>query len=110
MSLDRKPGTIPEGRIGVYDRKRQLRGVVGPKATSVTAARFTGELGAKLTKVDGRPAWTLPQVSAAAVGMQQKNTGTNPAAASAVTMLPPQGQGSTQSRAASMRANKGSNR
>lgn len=81
---ERNQGKVPEGRIGVYDRNRNLRGHVGPKATSVTAARFHNELGATLSQSHG---WctcpqckTLAATSAAAVGMQQKNTGTNPAA------------------------------
>jgi hypothetical protein len=57
----RKPGTVPAGKIGVYDAKDQLRGVVGPKATSVTASRFTNKLGAKLTTRDGRTSWSFPK-------------------------------------------------
>lgn len=50
------PGQIPEGRIGVY-RGDTLMGHVGPKATAITASRFTKRHGAKLTTKDGRPAW-----------------------------------------------------
>jgi hypothetical protein len=58
----RKPGEVPEGKIGVLDRKGRLRGVVGPKATSVTAARFSGEHGATLRKdKDGRDSWSFPK-------------------------------------------------
>jgi len=57
----RKPGTVPPGRIGVYDRQDNLRGHLTPAATSVSAARFTGEHGAKLTKKDGRTTWTYPK-------------------------------------------------
>jgi hypothetical protein len=57
----RKPGEVPEGRIGVFDRNGHLRGHVGPKATSVTAARFTEQHGARLTKKDGRDSWTFPK-------------------------------------------------
>jgi hypothetical protein len=60
MSKQRKPGTVPPGRIGVYDGDGNLRGHVGPKATSVTAARFTNQHGAKLGKKDGRLAWLTP--------------------------------------------------
>jgi hypothetical protein len=58
----RKPGTVPPGRIAVLDRKGNLRGHVGPKATSVTASRFTGQPGAKLTKNKGeRDSWSFPK-------------------------------------------------
>jgi hypothetical protein len=56
----RKPGTVPPGRIAVLDRKGNLRGHVGPKATSVTASRFTGQPGAKLTKGE-RDSWSFPK-------------------------------------------------
>ena len=84
---ERKPGQIPEGRIGVYDAKKQLRGHVGPKASSVTCSRFHGQLGAKLGTVDGRLAWTLPQTSAA--GAAAEPTGTNPAAMQPPAPKPP---------------------
>ena len=60
----RKPGTVPPGKIGVYDSKNRLRGHVGPKATSVTAARFTGQAGAVLTKGKSkgeRDSWSFPK-------------------------------------------------
>ncbi len=60
MSKQRKPGTVPLGRIGVYDANGHLRGHVGSKATSVTAARFTEQHGAKLGKKNGRTAWLTP--------------------------------------------------
>jgi hypothetical protein len=60
MSKQRKPGTVPPGKIGVYDGDGNLRGHVGKQATSVTAARFTGKHGAKLGKKDGRLAWLTP--------------------------------------------------
>jgi hypothetical protein len=56
----RKPGTVPPGRIGVYDASGNLRGHVGRKATSVTAARFTERHSAVLGKKDGRAAWLTP--------------------------------------------------
>jgi hypothetical protein len=62
-----KPGVIAPNRIGVYDGKGRLRGQVGPRATAVTASRFTGQRGMKLGKVNGRDAWigpTLAEVSA----------------------------------------------
>jgi hypothetical protein len=60
----RKPGTVPPGKIGVYDRAGNLRGHVGNKATSVTAARFTGQAGATLTKGKSkgeRDSWSFPK-------------------------------------------------
>jgi len=57
---DRKPGEVPPNRIGVYDAAGHLRGHVGPKATSVTAARLTEQHGAKLGKKNGRTAWLSP--------------------------------------------------
>lgn len=66
MSKQRKPGSIPPGKLGVYDANDNLRGHVGPKATSVTAARFTGQFGATLGTKDGCDAWLTPaDVSAA---------------------------------------------
>jgi hypothetical protein len=52
-----KPGQVPPNRIGVYDHHGTLKGVCGPKATSVTAARFGVGHGAVLGRVGGRPAW-----------------------------------------------------
>lgn len=60
MSKQRKIGEVPKNRIGVYDANDHLRGHVGPKATSVTAARFTERHGAKLGKKNGRTAWLTP--------------------------------------------------
>jgi hypothetical protein len=61
MSEERKPGNVPPpNKLGVYDAKGHIRGHVGPKATSATAARFTGKHGAKLGKKDGRLAWLTP--------------------------------------------------
>jgi hypothetical protein len=60
---ERKPGTVPPGKFPVYDRAGNLRGHVGKKATSVTAARFTGQAGAKLTKGKNgeRTSWSFPK-------------------------------------------------
>ena len=55
-----EPGVVPESRIPIYDHKDRMRGHVGPKATSVTVARFTGQHGSKLGKRDGREAWISP--------------------------------------------------
>jgi hypothetical protein len=60
----RKPGTVPPGRIAVLDRAGNLRGHVGPHATSVTASRFTGQPGATLTKGKSkgeRDSWSFPK-------------------------------------------------
>jgi hypothetical protein len=56
----RKGGEVPPGRLGVFDAAGNLRGHVGPHATSVTAARFTNKHGAKLGTKDGRKAWLTP--------------------------------------------------
>ena len=60
-----KPGTIPDGKIGVFDEKGRCRGVMGTKAGLPTAARFLGHSNAKLGTVDGRDAWiaTAPSTS-----------------------------------------------
>ncbi len=57
MSKQRKPGTISPNRIGIYDRRGNLRGHVGRTATQATVARFIGHPNAKLGKVNGRTAW-----------------------------------------------------
>jgi hypothetical protein len=57
----RRPGAVPPGKVGVYDRENRLRGHVTKAATSVSAARFTGEHGAVLGKVKGRTSWTFPK-------------------------------------------------
>jgi hypothetical protein len=44
----------------VYDAQHRLRGVVGKKASSATAARFHGQLGSTLGVVAGRKAWIAP--------------------------------------------------
>ena len=58
---EREPGTVRESRIPIYDHKGQMRGHVGPNATSVTVARFINLQGAKLGKKDGRQAWLGPK-------------------------------------------------
>ena len=55
---------VPDGKVGVYDGKGRLRGLVGPKATAATAARFHGQLGRKLGTKDGKPAWIAPTLGA----------------------------------------------
>ena len=51
-----KPGTVPPGRIAIYDHQLHRRGHVGPKASAVTAERF-GVHNATLQRVRGAPAW-----------------------------------------------------
>lgn len=58
---ERKIGEVPPGKIAVLDQRGNLRGHVGPRATSVTATRFTGKAGAKLAKKDGRDSWSFPK-------------------------------------------------
>jgi hypothetical protein len=53
----RKPGSVAANKIPIFDHKGNLRGAVGPLATSVTVARFTGTHGAKLGRKSGRQAW-----------------------------------------------------
>ncbi len=56
-----KPGRVADGKLGVYDSKGRMRGIVGPKATAATAARFHGQHGSKIgTGPDGKPAWLAP--------------------------------------------------
>jgi hypothetical protein len=63
-----RPGTIPSGRLAVYDagpkgdgKGRRHRGTVGPKGTAATASRFNHQLGSKLGKgPDGKRAWLAP--------------------------------------------------
>ena len=50
------PGKIPDAKLGVYDAKGNLRGLVGRLATAATASRFTHH-GMKLAKKGGRDAW-----------------------------------------------------
>lgn len=57
MRADRKVGTVREGQIPIYDYRGRMRGHVSPHATAVTVARFTGTLGAKLEKRNGRVVW-----------------------------------------------------
>jgi hypothetical protein len=57
---ERKPGTVREGRIPIYDHEGHMRGHVGPHATSATVARFVGRHGSTLGKRDGRHAWIGP--------------------------------------------------
>lgn len=49
------PGLPPEGRLGIYDSKGNMRGHVGPKASAATVRRFGIE--AELSEKHGRPAW-----------------------------------------------------
>jgi len=56
----RKPGTVREGRIPIYNHKGHVVGNVGPNATDATVSRFLGRGGATLGKKDGRVAWIGP--------------------------------------------------
>lgn len=64
-----KPGIIPAHQIPIYDHRLNMRGRVGPKASSATVARFGVGHGATLQTVKGRKAWVgrtpgKPSVSA----------------------------------------------
>lgn len=56
----RRPGTVRQGQIPIYDSEGRQRGHVSPAATSVAVSRFIGAHGAKLTTVKGRRAWVGP--------------------------------------------------
>jgi hypothetical protein len=101
---DREPGTVREGRIPIYDHKGQMRGHVGPHATSVTVSRFVNQLGAKLGTKDGRPAWIGPKPP------PPKKPKADPAAqaAKAAAAQGPQGSGSTPTLKISIEGAKGS--
>jgi hypothetical protein len=58
---NRKPGTVPPGKVGVYDRAGHLRGHLTTAATAASAARMAGESGHVLGKVKGRTSWTFPK-------------------------------------------------
>ena len=51
-AIPKKPGTLPDHQIAIYDNQGRMRGRVHAGATSATVARFTGQHGAKLGKVD----------------------------------------------------------
>jgi|SRR5271166_4962331 len=57
----REPGTVRDSRIPIYDHQGNMRGHVGPHATSATVSRFIGRHGAKLGKKGGRMAWVGPK-------------------------------------------------
>lgn len=59
-AIAKTPGTLPDHQIAIYDHRGRMRGRVHAGATSATVARFTGQHGAKLGKVDGRDAWISP--------------------------------------------------
>jgi hypothetical protein len=87
----REPGTVPPGRLGVYDGKGNYRGHVGHRAGAATAARFINRADVKLGTKDGRQAWVCPR-----------------ARATGATVAPV--CGTDGGRAASLRAAKGSNK
>ena len=51
-AIPKKPGTLPDHQIAIYDHQGRMRGRVHAGATSATVARFTGQHGAKLGKKD----------------------------------------------------------
>ena len=80
------PGTLHPHHIPIFDHKGRHRGHVGPKATAATVARFTGQHGSKLGKVDGKIAWISPppppppkpQVDPTAVAVAEKQANAKP--------------------------------
>ena len=82
------PGTLHPHHIAIIDHKGRHRGHVGPKATAATVARFTGQHGAKLGRVDGKVAWISPppppppkpQVDPTAVAVAEKQAQAKPQA------------------------------
>lgn len=71
------PGTIPSNKVGVYDHKNRLRGVVGRLATQVTASRFLSGRPASLQTVNGKPAWKQTLADASAAGTAQPGSTAN---------------------------------
>jgi hypothetical protein len=63
-SPDRPVGTVSPDRIPIYDRKGNICGNVGPKATAATVSRFHNQPDAVLGTKDGRRAWVLPELPA----------------------------------------------
>jgi len=59
-AIPKTPGTLPDHQIAIYDHRGRMRGRVHAGATSATVARFTGQHGATLGKVNGRTAWISP--------------------------------------------------
>jgi hypothetical protein len=86
MKKDLKPGEVGEHHIPIFDHRGRMRGRVGPRASSVTVARFIGLHGAKLGTKDGRTAWIgpkppppkLPQADPTAVAVAEQQAKAKP--------------------------------
>lgn len=52
-----KVGEVREGRIPIIDKAGNVRGNVGPRATTATVARFLGHSNARLAPYKGRQSW-----------------------------------------------------
>lgn len=52
----RRPGMIPDNRIGIFGPNGECHGTVGHRATAATVRRF-GVANAELKKVRGRYEW-----------------------------------------------------
>jgi len=52
-----KVGEVRPGRIPIIAKDGSTRGVVGPRATQATVARFLGHSNARLTTFKGRQSW-----------------------------------------------------
>jgi hypothetical protein len=57
MAKDRKPGSVPPGRVGVYDARGNYRGHVGEVGGSAATAARLGVPDAVLTVHKGKRAW-----------------------------------------------------
>jgi len=51
------PGTVPDHKVPVLDRKGRMRGQVGRLATAITASRFLNGRPASLQTINGRQVW-----------------------------------------------------
>ena len=97
-----KPGLLNEHHIPIYDHKKRMRGHVGPLATALTVARFTGQHGSKLGKVDGKTAWISPppppppkpQIDPTAVAVAKATPQPKPQASSKLEISVKQAMGS----------------
>lgn len=52
-----KVGEVREGRIPIIDKSGNVRGNVGPRATTATVSRFLGHSNARLGNYAGRKSW-----------------------------------------------------
>jgi hypothetical protein len=83
-----KPGIVPDNKVPIFDHLGRMRGRCGLGMSSAGVSRFTGTLNNKLGKKNGRTAW---------IGAAPK--GPNKVARQQTARL-----------AASLRADKGSNK